>query len=123
MFSTRDPDADRIEVSFRYPGGTSGVAVRVTLAAVAEQPRPASYAINGLAAERRVAMPAYALSFEHGGRSVAVPDPTEALVAAFVAALRGEPASSLPLSGPAVSWRARAFEEIVTGFERVRARN
>lgn len=123
MFSTRDPAADRIEVSFRYPGGASGVAVRVTLAAVREQPRPASYALNGLTAERRVRLPEYALTFEHGGRAVDVPDPTDALVAAFVASLRGAPVPALPLSGPAVSWRARALEEIVTGFERVRARS
>ena len=123
MFSTRDSDATSIEVSFRYPGGAVGVAVRVTLSAVAEQPRPASYAVNGLSAERRVRMPEYSLTFEHGTRSVSVPDPTEALVAAFVASLRGAPAPTLPLSGPAVSWRARAFEEIVTGFERVRAQN
>jgi len=123
MFSTRDPGTDRIEVSFRYPGGPSGVAVRVTLAAVREQPRPASYAVNGLPAERYVRLPEYALTFEHGGRSVDVPDPTDALVAAFVASLRGAPVPALPLSGPAVSWRARALEEIVTGFERVRARS
>jgi hypothetical protein len=122
-FSTRDPDCERIEVSFRYPGGPSGVAVRVELAAVPEQPRPASYGVNGLVAERRVRLEDYALSFHHGDRSEPVPDPTDALVAAFVGVLRGEPAPDLPLSGPAVSWRARALEEIVTGFERVRARN
>ncbi len=122
MFSTTDEDAARLDVSLRYPGG-DGIAVRVTLAAVAEQPRPAGYALNGLAVDRRVRLPEYALTFEHGGRAVDVPDPTDAIVAAFVGALRGEAAPALPLSGPAVSWRARALAEIVAGFERVRTRS
>ena len=118
-FSTAAPDAGRLEVSFRYPGGERGVAVRIVLEACPDQPRPASYGVNGAVADRRVRMEDYALFFEHAGRSVSVPDPTVALVQAFVTAVAGGDAPDLPVSGPALSWRARALEEIVAGFARV----
>ena len=121
-FSTADPSAERLEISFRYPGGERGVAVRVELAACPEQPRPAAYALNGAVADRHVRMEDYTRSFEHAGRSVPMPDPTSALVRAFVEALRGAPSPDLPLFGPALSWRARALAEIVAGFARVGGR-
>jgi len=122
LFSSSNPDAERLEVSFRHPGGERGVAVRVELVACPEQPRPASYGLNGAVAERSVRMDDYAISFRHGDRSVPVPDPTSSLVGAFIAALRGEAAPDLPVSGPAVSWRAKALAEIVAGFARVSGR-
>ncbi len=120
-FRAASAAADRIEVAFRHPGG-DGIAVRVRLAQCREQPRPAGYAVDGRAAERRVRMSDYAQTFEHGGRSVDVPDPTDALVASFVAALGGAAPPDLPVHGPALSWRARAAWEIVAGFERCRDR-
>ena len=122
LFSSRDARADALEVSFRYPCGGAGAAVRVRLAACPEQPRPAGFAVNGLRAERRVRLADYALSFRHGPREVPVPDPTPALVLAFLAAVRGGGEAARGVSGHAVSWRARALAEIVAGFERVSGR-
>ncbi len=88
-WSTRDPQAARAEVSFRFVGGGARVAALVRLSSRPGQPRPAGFAVNGAPAERTVRMEEdYALSFEDSGRRVSVPDPMEALVADFLAEVR-----------------------------------
>ncbi len=120
-FSTVRRDAGRLQASFRYPTASGGVVVRVRLESHPEQPRPAGFAINGLAAARRIRMEDYALSFEDGGRQVPVPDPTERLVEEFVRTLRGEDRPVGPQRGAAIVWRQGALREIVGSFERLTA--
>ena len=125
-FSTADREAGRLAASFRVPTEGGGTVVRVRLSSHPRQPRPAGYAVNGLTAERRVRMEDYALTFEHGARSVPVEDPLGVLVAAFVAAvgpateMRGaETSDGGPewVRGEAITWRMQALADIVAGFD------
>lgn len=116
-FSTRDPDAAAIDVSFRAREG--GLAVVVRLRSVPGQPRPAAMAIDGLRADREVELPSYRMSLRDGARTVRlgdhVPfgDPMGAEVAAFVAALRTRgPAGA----DPGIVPRLRLLAEIAAAF-------
>ncbi len=117
-FSTVAQDAGRLEALFRVSTVEGGSVVRVRLARKREQPRPAGYALNGVSAERRVRMEDYALSFEHDGRTVPVPDPLAGLVAGFVAAVRGEAAGPEFARGESITWRMQALMDVVDGFAR-----
>jgi len=117
-FSTVAQDAGRLEALFRVSTVEGGAVLRVRLARKREQPRPAGYALNGMAAERRVRMEDYALSFEHDGRTVPIPDPLAGLVAGFVAAVRDGAAGPDFVRGDAITWRMQALVDVVTGFAR-----
>jgi predicted dehydrogenase len=114
-FSTVDSRAGKLEVSFRYPSPDAGTVVRVRLATCPDQPRPAGYAVNGLAAERRVRLEDYAISFESDGRTVSVPDPMDRLVADFVAAVRSGSRPRVPATC-GIGRRLRMLDTIVAGF-------
>jgi len=115
-FSTLEPDARTLDVSFRFRDGARAIDVVVKLTSTPRQPRPAGYALDGLRAERRVRMQDYALSFEDGGRRVPVPDPMESLVRDFVAALAG---GTTPAEGPhrrGLGRRVAWLERLVAAF-------
>lgn len=75
-----------VEVTFDVLGEGERVASRVELATQAEPPRIAGFGVNGAWAERRIRPDDYALRFVDGERAVAVPDPLQALLAAWVQA-------------------------------------
>jgi hypothetical protein len=73
-----------LEFRWRHAGGATEVALR--LRQCPEQPRPAGYALDGAWVERRVALPAYAMSLvAPDGRGEPLQDPLDALVAGFAA--------------------------------------
>lgn len=79
--------AQRLSLELTYRHGAGGAEARIDLEPSEEFPRPASYAINGKLARRRVSLPGYETFFESGGaspRSVSVEDPLGRLVRAFL---------------------------------------
>ncbi len=117
----RDEGADAWSVAFRHPGGTEGVACDVVLRACATQPRPASFGFDGAMARRTIHEPGYrlALTTDDGLREVALPDPVEALVKAFVARVRkGPPFPPDPTIRPGLH-RLRALELALPASMRV----
>ena len=86
----RKPAAGRRSVTHRcrpVHDGRLPVHVTVRLRRVPDHPRPAAYAVNGRRADRRIALPSYALSFADGAREVPVEDPMRLLVGRFAADL------------------------------------
>jgi predicted dehydrogenase len=118
-FSTRDPDASELDLSFVYRGGRSRVRVRIHLRVVPTQPRPAGFAIDGRRAERLIEMPAYRFSLADGSRTVPLPDPTEAFVRRFVSALRGGmPETEASRERLWITERMWMLEQLVRAFDR-----
>jgi len=76
--------SDDLELEFDWRHAAGATEARVALRTCERPPRPACYAIDGLRAERRVELPRYEQTFQAEGRSVAVPDPVELLVAEFL---------------------------------------
>ncbi|MFT7462296.1 MAG: putative dehydrogenase [Pseudohongiellaceae bacterium] len=95
-FSTRDETASELTVSFSWPADAGPVQATVELSQEAEQPRRAGYSIDGHQAARMIRSADYAQFFGDGARLVDVPDPLGQLIAAFVAALEVQMASSDP---------------------------
>ena len=92
-FSTRDPDAERmdVEVDVLDAAGARLVAMGVRLVSTAEQPRPAAYVVNGRRADRRIQLPGYEVTLADGARpvphDVPLEDPMKLAVADFVRAV------------------------------------
>jgi len=113
--------ADAWSVAFRHPGGEAGVATEVVLRACATPPRPAAFGFDGAMARRAIHEPGYrlALTTDDGLREVALPDPVEALVKAFVARVRkGPPFAPDPTIRPGLH-RLRALEQALPASMRV----
>jgi len=118
-FSTREADAEALDVAFEVEDAvlTAPVQVCVRLRRVESQPRPAAYAVNGRRADRRIELPAYAFSLAdwpgEGAREVPLEDPMARFVARFVDDLRSgrrEP------DDESISERMRLLAEIVAAF-------
>jgi hypothetical protein len=87
-FSTRDPQAARFCIRFRYETDVAGCDAAVTLTHSDRRPRRTALALDGRRALRQVSPQDYRLCFADAGRSVPLPDPLTLLVFDFVAALR-----------------------------------
>ncbi len=115
-FSTRDPEAGRLEVGFTLAAGAARVAVRIELVGRSEPPREAWLAIDGHHARRTIRPGDYALALEDGGRVVPLRDPLGALIRDFVGAVAGHsPGAHTPRASDVV-WRMDAICEIVRAF-------
>lgn len=113
--------SDAWSVAFRHPGGADGVACEIVLRACATQPRPAAFGFDGAMARRAIHEPGYrlALTTDDALREVALPDPVEALVKAFVARVRkGPPFPPDPTIRPGLH-RLRALELALPASMRV----
>lgn len=75
---------DDLELSARYAHAAGTTAVELQLRRCAAPPRPAGYALNDRAAERRIELPSYRFTFEAAGRTVPLGDPLRASVEDFV---------------------------------------
>lgn len=84
-----------LTVRFDYCADGSRVAVDLELRRDEGFPRAASLEIDGCRAERCIELPAYAMAFADGDRTVALPDPLGARIRAFTrdleAVLSGKP--------------------------------
>ncbi len=90
-----------MRIEFRYRHAAGEVPVSCRFHASDRSPRPASFAINGKVAHRRIALPCYTFSLEtepSGGersRSLAVADPLQLLVREFLRKVQADPRSDL----------------------------
>ena len=124
-FSTRDREADALEVGFtlRAPGGD--VDVSVALVGRGAPPREAWLAIDGHVARRTIRPRDYVLGLEADGRRVELPDPLGGLIRDFVAAVRAavaaaeDPSAAPPPAADAIAWRMSGLCEIVRAFEEI----
>lgn len=78
---------ERCELHLQFTAGERPLAAELQLRHCAQQPRPAWLAVDGRRIDRRLG-PDYAIRFAAATREVAVADPMQQLVAAFVADLR-----------------------------------
>lgn len=88
-FSTRDPAAAELVLSFRFETDAAACDAEVRLTQSERQPRRAALALDGRLARRLVSPEDYRLCFADAERSVPLPDPLTRLVADFVGALHG----------------------------------
>jgi predicted dehydrogenase len=77
-------DPDHLRATARYVHASGATAAELRLGRCPTPPRPAGYALDGNAVERRIELPSYRFSFEAGGRTVPVRDPLAASVEDFV---------------------------------------
>jgi len=70
----QDDEQTRADIAFGYRHRAGATRVRLELSQSKQQPRPAGYAINGNAVERRVSMEDYVQSLAGGGGEVTMPD-------------------------------------------------
>jgi hypothetical protein len=82
------PGVMGISVSFQFRRGAIRVSSQVDLVRQIEQPRIASYSLNGFMAERLVDMRDYSMFLSDSNRRVALADPLALRVARFVSELR-----------------------------------
>lgn len=75
---------DQVVLRFRYDGARTAIESEVILRRCLEQPRPASYTIDGREASREVRLSDYAMEFVGDGRRVALEDPLGMLVRDFI---------------------------------------
>ncbi|MEZ6015709.1 MAG: Gfo/Idh/MocA family oxidoreductase [Planctomycetota bacterium] len=105
------------DLSFRAQGPAGAVQARVALRHAPEQPRRAWYALDGLRAERTVRLSDYAMQLSDGPRSVALPDPLELHLSAFLRAIAEAPPQAARrgerLASRALSARMAALEALI----------
>ncbi|MBI1900476.1 MAG: Gfo/Idh/MocA family oxidoreductase [Planctomycetia bacterium] len=106
-------EANELAASFRYVHSAGATAVRALFRRAEDQPRPAAYAIDGLAVRRVVEFPAYNMFLETTGsafaderqnaaghppppRRLPLPDPLRALLADFLSRLKNHAAPHAP---------------------------
>ena len=100
-FTGRGSEPADLHVSFVFATDRSRVEAEVALVQGRQGPRPAgprpaSLALDGHLAERRVKLPEYTMEFADDARSVPLPDPLSARIAGFVAELRDVLAGGAP---------------------------
>jgi hypothetical protein len=116
-YSTHDPVAEELAVSFRYGTPSGAVEVRVDLVRGDSLPREASFSINGCTALRVVDLEDYSIRLASGERQVPVVDPLEARVASFPISLRAAGAGEEARPDPAIVPRLQMLEQLVSTFE------
>ena len=95
-----NPEQDHLSLSFDYVAAASTIRVELEFRSQMEPgPRPASYALDGNRAERRIREPEYQMELVDGSRSVDLPDPLRAQIALFLDEL-----SSFGASGGSLAW-------------------
>jgi len=115
-FSTRDPEAERLEARFTYRTGEASTRAVLSLERSDVRPRRAALAVDGLSAERVVTGPDFALSLFGEGRSVPLPDPFAALVADFVRQLPAKPGLPAVSRGAEIRERMAVVSRIARAF-------
>lgn len=116
-----------ISVSFQFVRGSAAVSASVDLVQQVEQPRIASYSLNGFVAERLVDMSDYSMFFSDRGRRIALEDPLTLRAARFARELQlriesttvlNDDETELPQATEARELKSRMvmLEELVEAF-------
>ncbi len=105
-----------LRVRFRYCTSHARVSCSVDLLADAPLPRPASLAIDGLRAERRIRLPEYRMELADGARAVPLPDPLTQHLAVFAASLRAVLAGARPPDPAPIARRLELLSSLVDAF-------
>ncbi len=117
-FSPLGADSTGLELSFQYWAGGARVDVSLELRPDPGVPRAASLEIDGYRAERRIRLPAYEIEFEHGSRSVSVPDPLTARIRAFMDDLEAVCGGNPPPDPLALVQRMQMLDTLVRAYRR-----
>jgi len=83
-----DSQSEAMTVRFRYEHRAGAAAVCLRLKRCPTPPRPAGYAVNGAAVERRIELPEYRISLVQGDQTALVGDPLADAVEDFLARAR-----------------------------------
>lgn len=83
-FSTRDPAAEALQLSFRWAADEGAVQATVALERGPEQPREAAYGVDGRVARRYIRTSDYAQFLASEARLVNLPDPLARLLGRFL---------------------------------------
>jgi predicted dehydrogenase len=117
-FSSTDPEAASVFVRFVYRAGHVEVQTEVELRPTEAHPRETRIEIDGRPARRLVSPHDYRLTFDAGGRAVALDDPLALLVSDFVSELQRDVGERSALRGREIIERMSLLEEIVAAYER-----
>lgn len=117
-FSTRDPEAEHMEVELRLGDPAFEMRARLVMRRCVEQPRPAWVAVDGARMDREIDMRNYSISFRSGARRVSVEDPSAVLVGRFVDAIGVVDPARAREEVAVVGRRARLFADVVARYDR-----
>lgn len=87
--SPADGAGNELTLDFGYLHACGSTDVSLVLRTTPVQPRPLSYAINGITVTRRLALPEYVTTLVDGTREMVIPDPLALSVSDFLARVRG----------------------------------
>lgn len=91
-----DPGKSRLILTFAYRHARGSAVCALRYACTDEYPRPTHIAIDGKRMDRVVRLPAYAIGFTDGARTVWTEDPMARLASDFLAAVAAGPAPNPP---------------------------
>lgn len=120
-FSTTRLDADELDVAFEWHADGHVVSCLVSLRLGPEQPRRASYAVDGHWAHRLIRTADYAQFFGEGARLVDVPDPLDLLVGDFARTLAQPDVGHDPDGMSRMVRRCRAVHELAAAYQETSA--
>ncbi len=115
-FSTRDPAATELSMTFRWVADGQPVDVLVELSTSPDQPREASLVVDGRRAHRLIRTADYAQFFASGARLVDVPDPLAKHLADFVLALRADRPRASDVENTRIRQRMAALDVVRRAF-------
>ena len=107
---------DGLNLSFVLERPFPAVDCRLTLQLCKEQPRPAWFAIDGLRADRRVALPDYQMSLCAADRNIAMDDPSAALVYRFLSDIREAISERDGTQSDQIKQRARLYRQVLVAL-------
>jgi hypothetical protein len=110
-----DPVQD-LDLAFHYEAPGARISCRVALRHGTGPPRRAGFAVDGRGAERVITDPGYRMAMACGDRNVALPDPLDARVADFVAALQRVRRGEAPRRAHAIAERADMLAALADAF-------
>ena len=115
-FSTRDPGATALSVSFTLQGSFAALSCRLDLQRHETQPRPAWMTFDGRRIDREIELPRYHWRFRSGSSSESAGDPQVDLVYSFVHLIQEPDLDRTRTLAEDIRQRARLFRDIRSAF-------
>lgn len=115
-FSTRDPGATAMSVSFTLQGSFAPLACRLDLERHETQPRPAWMTFDGRRVDREIELPRYHWRFGSGSSSESCGDPQADLVYSFAELIQEPDLDRTTALAEDIRQRARLFRDIRSAF-------